>query len=227
MSDNLNHLDDLDKEIMQSYFFLSDSITELLGEFCEVVIHSLNVFESSVVKITNGHHTNRKVGSPITDKGLQLLKLYQKDKSSTKHCYFSTLPNGNLMKSTTHIIVGSKGEPIGLFCINLNLSTPFDKMLNSLMVIDKVSSNPKSENFISNPRELIEETVQKAIIEISEHTSSTSKLYKKAIIFYLFENGVFELKDAISVVAEKLSLTSHAIYKHLREFKKCSHDNHS
>lgn len=220
MPEKLTYLNDLDKEIMNSYFSLSDSIAELLGEFCEVVIHSLNTFETSVVKIINGHHTNRKVGSPITDKGLQLLKLYQKDKSATKQCYFSTLPNGNLVKSTTHIIVGSKGEPIGLFCINLNLSTPFDKMLTSLMVTDQVPNNFKSENFISNPKELIEETVQKAMVEIGEHTPSTSKLYKKAIILYLFENGVFELKDAVSVVAEKLSLTSHAIYKHLREFKK-------
>ncbi|HDL5147079.1 TPA: helix-turn-helix domain-containing protein, partial [Mannheimia haemolytica] len=54
---------------------------------------------------------------------------------------------------------------------------------------------------------------------IEQHTTKHSKLYKKSIIFYLFENGIFELKEAVPIVAEKLSLTSHAIYKHLREFK--------
>lgn len=219
MLDKLDYLDDADKEIMLSYFSLSEAIAGLLGEFCEVVIHSLNAYEKSIIKIINGHHTNREVGSPITDKGLQLLKLYQKDKSSTQQVYFSRLNNGNLIKSTTHIIIGHKGKPIGLFCINLNLSTPLDKTISSFMASDPIPPHYKSESFITNPKELIEETFLKAINEIEQHTAKNSKLYKKSIIFYLFENGIFELKEAVPLVAEKLSLTSHAIYKHLREFK--------
>lgn len=220
MSDQLAYLDDLDKEIMLSYFSLSESIASLLGEFCEVVIHSLNAYEKSIIKIINGHHTSREVGSPITDKGLQLLKLYQKDKSSTQQVYFSRLNNGNLIKSTTHIIVGHQGKPIGLFCINLNLSTPLDKTVSSFMATDPIPLHHKSENFITHPKELIEEAFHKATCEIEQHTAKQSKLYKKSIIFHLFENGIFELKEAVPIVAEKLSLTSHAIYKHLREFKK-------
>ncbi|AHG74340.1 YheO domain protein [Mannheimia sp. USDA-ARS-USMARC-1261] len=219
MTERLDYLDDIDQEIMQSYFSLSEAVAGLLGEFCEVVIHSLNAYENSIIKIINGHHTNRKVGSPITDKGLQLLKSYQKDKSSSKQVYFSRLNNGNLIKSTTHIIIGHKGVPIGLFCINLNLSTPLDKTVSSFMANDPIPLYHKSENFITQPKELIEETFYKAITEIEQHTAKNSKLYKKSIIFYLFENGIFELKDAVPIVAEKLSLTSHAIYKHLREFK--------
>ncbi|HDL5354370.1 TPA: PAS domain-containing protein, partial [Mannheimia haemolytica] len=217
--DKLEYLHDLDKEIMLSYFSLSEAIAGLLGEFCEVVIHSLNAYEKSVIKIINGHHTNRKIGSPITDKGLQLLKCYQKDQSNTELVYFSRLNNGNLVKSTTHIIIGHEGKPIGLFCINLNLSTPLDKTVSSFMNYDPIPPHYKSENFITHPKELIEETFLKAVTHIEQHTTKHSKLYKKSIIFYLFENGIFELKEAVPIVAEKLSLTSHAIYKHLREFK--------
>lgn len=216
----LAYLPPLDREIMLSYFSLSEAIAGLLGESCEVVIHRLGKFEQSVIKIINGHHTGRKVGSPITDKGLQLLNLYQNDKSVTQHHYFSHLPSGELIKSITHIIIGSSAQPIGLFCINFNLSYPLDKMMQSLMQMDTLSSSLKNEHFITHPHQLIETAFQNAVTEVEKYTQKNAKLYKKLIIRSLFENRIFELKEAVFIVAEKLSLTPHAIYKHLREFKK-------
>ncbi|BFU59384.1 MULTISPECIES: helix-turn-helix transcriptional regulator [Rodentibacter] len=219
MNTNLDYLSDYDRQIMFSYFSLSHSIANLLGEYCEIVIHSLSQFENSVIKIINGFHTGRKVGSPITDKGLQLLKVYQKDRSVTQQTYFSHLSNGQLIKSTTHIIIGTKGNPIGLFCINLNLSYPMDKIITALIPPTDMGQAFKNENFINNTSDLINETFANACLEVEKKLSKQSKGYKKAIILHLFENGIFELKEAVAVIAEKLNLTSHTIYKHLREFK--------
>ncbi|MDU8923537.1 PAS domain-containing protein [Pasteurellaceae bacterium LIM206] len=219
MTELLSALDEKDKSIIESYISLSYSISNLLGEYCEIVIHSINNLDHSVVHIINGHHTGRVVGSSITDKGLQLLKSYQKNKDITKHSYFSRLPSGQLLKSVTHIIIGHQGEPIGLFCINLNLSYPFDKVMSNMFSFHE-NSLYKNENFTSNSQELLESVFQNAVEEVEQNISSKSKSYNKQIIFNLFENGIFELKDAVSYVSEKLGLTKHALYKHIRQFKK-------
>lgn len=214
------HLSPENQAIMQSYFSLSDSLAELLGEYAEIVIHSLISLDNSVVKIVNGFHTGRKVGSPITDKGLQLLKDYQKNQQHSSACYFSTSLKGDLIKSTTHFIIGSSGEPIGLFCINLNLSYPLDKVLRAFTPNIAPHISTKNEIFSSNSQELIETSFDNAVAEVEKHTDLHSKLYKKAIVQCLFDKDIFELKDAVAYVAERLQLTKHAIYKHLREFKR-------
>lgn len=54
---------DEDRECLSNYFRLADTIADLIGPYCEVVIHSFESLENSVVKIVNGHHTGREIGS--------------------------------------------------------------------------------------------------------------------------------------------------------------------
>lgn len=69
---------DKDREYLETNFRLAETIAEFIGPHCEVVIHSFESFEESVVKIVNGHHTGRELGSPITDMGLKMLNAFEK-----------------------------------------------------------------------------------------------------------------------------------------------------
>lgn len=212
-------LSETDKKILFSYFPLADLLASLLGSFVEVVIHELSELSCSVVKIVNGFHTDRKVGSPITDKALKILKEYQGDFSYLEKSYFSTMENGNVMKSTTHIILGEKGLPIGLFCINLNLSSSFHAILQTFQLPSDPHLN--HEVFGSDVEHLVELALQKAMLQLSHQANVTTKNKTKLLISVLNDNGIFELKEAINLVAEKLGITKHAVYKHLRELKSC------
>jgi predicted transcriptional regulator YheO len=57
---------------------IAEGIARTLGESCEVVIHDLRNPESSLVYIA-GDVTGRKLGAPLTNLSLQILK--QKGKS--------------------------------------------------------------------------------------------------------------------------------------------------
>ncbi len=46
---------------------LVDAIAGTFGKNCEVVLHDLRKPHQSIIKIANGHITNRKVGDPLTD----------------------------------------------------------------------------------------------------------------------------------------------------------------
>ncbi|MDD1795170.1 PAS domain-containing protein [Enterovibrio sp. ZSDZ42] len=208
-----------DRDMLQAYFRLADTIADFIGPHCEVVIHSFESLEKSVVKIVNGHHTGRGVGSPITDLGLRMLRAFEKTGNVTPNSYFTESKDGALLKSTTCILEGEEGRPIGMFCINMNLSFPFPEIIKTLMPDMAHSAMSVSENFSASANEVIDQALNHAIVEVEADASINLKGKNKAITKLLFENGIFELKEATAIVSERLGITRHAIYKYLREFK--------
>lgn len=56
-----------DHEILKSYEAVVDGLAMLIGGHCEIVLHALEDLKCSAVRIANGEHTGRQIGSPITD----------------------------------------------------------------------------------------------------------------------------------------------------------------
>ncbi len=208
-----------DHECLQSYFNLAETVADLVGPHCEVVIHSFENIDQSVVKIINGHHTGRDLNSPVTDLGLKMLRLYEQTGECVSKSYFTNAKNGGLMKSTTCILKNSSDEAIGMFCVNINLSVPFPELIQTLMPINDQAAVVinQAENFGANAKEVIE----KAIVQAEQEVDAMQiglKNRNKNIIRVLHDNGIFELKEATIIVAESLKITRHAVYKNIRQF---------
>ena len=62
------------KVLLRTLKAVVDCIAESFGGNCEVVLHSLEDLAHTVVKIANNHVTGRKVGSPMTDFGMDILE---------------------------------------------------------------------------------------------------------------------------------------------------------
>lgn len=216
-------LTEKDNEFMRSYYRLADMVADLIGPHCEVVLHSFGDLDTSVVKIVNGHHTGRGVGSPITDMGLKMLRLFLQTGEVNSRSYFTRNKNGELLKSTTCVVAGEQGKPIGLFCVNINLSVPFPDLIKTLMP-DNSPLAMVMEHFSTNSQDVVNQSVEKAIFEIDSDLNLNKKSRNKAIVFHLFENGIFELKESAGIVSEKLGISRHAVYKYLREFKSAMND---
>ena len=80
---------DEDHAIINSYKAVVDGISALIGEHCEIVLHSLEDIEHSAICIANGHNTNRQVGSPITDLALRSLRNMESESVSKALFYTS------------------------------------------------------------------------------------------------------------------------------------------
>ncbi|MFP4617550.1 MAG: PAS domain-containing protein, partial [Spirochaetaceae bacterium] len=98
----MNTLEDMspeDRRILESAAAVAEGLSRQFGAFCEVLVHSLEDPESSIIAIYNGHITGRKVGGPMTDFALSLL-----DKRETKENvfgpYYSSTSDGRRLKST-------------------------------------------------------------------------------------------------------------------------------
>lgn len=210
---------DEDRALLANYFRLADTIADLIGPYCEVVIHSFESLENSIVKIVNGHHTGREIGSPITDLGLRMWRAFEKTGEVSPKSYFTTAADGSLLKSTTCILAGSHCKPIGMLCVNMNLSFPFPDIVNTLMPKCHLSQSLVSETFSNSASELIHQALSAAMVEVDKDNTVSNKSRNKAIIRYLFDNGVFEFKETTTQVSQQLGISRQAVYKFIREFK--------
>ena len=142
-------LSDIDRQILSSYKAMVDSLADYLGPSSEVVLHSLEDYNNSVIKIANGHHTGRKIGAPITDIALKMLSEIKNSDDKTCKTYFTRAKNGNSLKSNTTAIYGEKGKIIGLLCMNLNLDTSFVDFVKCYFPDkDQTSQNSQENNEI-------------------------------------------------------------------------------
>lgn len=207
-----------DRQHLEDLFCLADTFAELIGPHCEVVIHSFESLDHSVVKIVNGHHTGRTVGSPITDLGLKMCSELERNGSVSPKSYFTQTIDGKSLKSIT-CIISRNNKAIGMFCINLNLSSPLAEIIKTLIPDISNMKISMNEKFSAHSEDVIQEALENAKIEIEHDESIHMKGRNKAIIRQLYDNGIFELKDTTNQVSQQLGITRQAIYKYIREFK--------
>ena len=185
--------DQTDFDILKSYEAVVDGLAMLIGSHCEIVLHSLQDLKCSAIRIANGEHTGRKIGSPITDLALRMLHDMTGADSSVSKCYFTRAKSGVLMKSLTIAIRNREQRVIGLLCINMNLA--------------------------SSVEDLVTQTLEFTIEEVNADRNVSNNAKNRQIVLNLYEKGIFDIKDAINQVADRLNISKHTVYLYIRQFK--------
>ncbi len=208
-------LSEKDFLILNSYKTTAQGLADYLGSGYEIVLHSLEDFNHSVVEIINGHHTGRKVGAPITDLALSMLSKINESPGSDYISYFSTNKNGEPLKSTTIVIRGEKGNPIGLLCINFYLNTPLSTLISNFTA----TAPMQKESFSENVEDLFDQSLEEAKQKVYGDESISASNKNKEIIHILYQKGVFNLKDSVVTIAKMLGISKNTVYMHLRNLK--------
>jgi len=209
-----------DRAILDSYKVMLDGFSSYFGEGYEMVLHSLESFDHSVVKIVNGYHTGRTEGAPITDLALSMLeRIRSQDGNAQGITYFSKNRKGDPMKSTTIPILGERGRIIGLLCINFYLNTPLVQVVGGLVASPGGETGHPDETFTDNVDELIVNSVREIQRDVLNDPTISSSCKNKEIIRRLDGKGIFNLKDGVSRSAELLHISKNTVYLHLRKLK--------
>lgn len=212
--------DAADFDILKSYEAVVDGLAMLIGSHCEIVLHSLQDLKCSAIRIANGEHTGRKIGSPITDLALRMLHDMTGADSSVSKCYFTRAKSGVLMKSVTTAIRNREQRVIGLLCINMNLDVPFSQIISTFMPPEKQDQEvPSSVNFASSVEDLVMQTLEFTIEEVNVDRTVSNNAKNRQIVLNLYEKGIFDIKDAINQVADRLNISKHTVYLYIRQFK--------
>ena len=208
-------LTEVDQQILESYRCFAEGLSHYLGKSCEIILHSLENFDHSAIKVINGYHTGRKEGAPITNLALSMLSRIQEEREIIQDIpYFTKNNKGEPMKSTTITIRGERGRIIGLMCINFYLNTALFDVLSDLS--PQAGQSSYVENFAGTSDEWILETVDKIKKEVFHDPSIASPNKNKEIVKRLNDEGIFNLKDSVITAAEALNISKNTIYLHLR-----------
>lgn len=210
-------LNTTDHEILQSYKPMVEGLALMLGEHCEIVLHTLDNIENSVICIANGELTGRRVGSPITNLALQTLHELDVGGNPQSRTRFTRSKSGALMKSTTIAIKNSSQRAIGLLCINMNLDVPFSHILATFCPPEV--QHDSNAHFASSVDDLVLQTLEHTIEEVSNDRSVANNLKNRQVVLNLYAKGIFDIKDAINQVADRLNISKHTVYLYIRQFR--------
>ena len=216
-----------DRQILNSYALMLNGLGAYLGDGYELVLHSLESLDHSVIKIINGHFTGRKEGSPITDLALKMLGELEQDPSRTVSPYFNKSSSDSMLRSCTIPITGEHGRIIGLLCINFHMEMPISEFLQGMLPSQDSSSvtQASSETFSDNIDDLILFSLTETKESVYNDPGISSSNKNKEIIFRLYQQGIFNLKDAVIKVANQLNISKNTVYMHIRNFKVSSPSN--
>lgn len=216
-----NKFNDTDRAIIESYKYAVKGISNLFGNSCEVLIHSLENYENAVVYIENGHNSSRSVGAPITNLALELINGANKGKKFLEP-YESKFPNGNRCKSVT-IPIKNNEKLIGLLCINFNVEISVFDFAKQFFINDNNQfSDDNIENYSANIEDMMKSMIEKNINNIILDMSIPNQDKNKEIILRLHELGFFNLKGSVEYLAEKLQISEHTVYSNIRKYTKTS-----
>jgi len=211
-----------DRIILQSYAAMVPDLGEYLGDGYEIILHSLENLQHSVIQHVNGHYSGRANGAPITDFALSMLSKIEQDESHSNICYTNRSKSGVPLRSSTIPIFGENKRIIGLLCINFYTNIPFSSILEKF-AFDASVSQPVfpeiRENFAENTDELIETSLAEIKNTIMNDLSVSSQNKNKEIIIELYNRGIFNIKDSVIKVATLLGISKNTVYMHIRNLK--------
>ena len=208
-----------DREILLALEAVVEGICVAFGSNCEAVLHSLDDTSHSIVKIVNGHVTGRKVGAPLTDFGIEILKRIDELEEDVIGSYYSKLENGRPLKSVTILIRNTIGKPIGFICINIDLSAPLLQFLEEFLPKPDEFTQNIVEHYPLGVKELISSILEKVMNNINIQRKISFSEKNKMIVLELYKRGVFNVKGAVDLVAKELGISRYTIYNYLREAK--------
>lgn len=209
-------LSQVDKTILTSYQLAIEGISDYLGSGYEIILHSLENLEHSVIAIKNGKLSGRKIGAPITDLALKMLNDMG---DNPKPISYFNKKDGVTLKSATIPIIGENNRVIGLMCLNFYMNMTLENILSEFNIKNESSSQSYIENFNENLNSIIQSTIQKAINSVNSNRNIHASNKNKEIISILYEKGIFNIKESVQYVADYMNLSKNTVYLHIRNIE--------
>ena len=199
-------------KLLSRYQNFCDAIATLFFPYVEVIIHDLGV--QSVIYITN-NISKRELGDASALDNIE----FSRDESVFGP--FEKLNwDGRRIRSVSIILRDDDGQPIGVICLNFNISV-FDQARDALdMLIKGIQTIPQ-------PAKLFQDDWQERINTFMHHwlqsnslsLSTLNREHKRSLVHALYEEGAFNGKSSANYVANVLDMGRATVFKHLKDIK--------
>ena len=186
----------LDKEnepLRRTLETVVDCVATVFGNNCEVVLHSFEDLGHTVTKIANGHVTRRKVGSPMTDFGLEIISKADTLGKDVVGSYYTQLDDGRQLKSASMLVRDSRGKLIGMLCINMDLSVPLWDFAKQMVQDETRLAGQPVEHFPTSLDDLMEKTFEAVMSRVTNPrkvSPAGKNKANKAVVEELYQRGI-------------------------------------
>ncbi len=186
------------------------------GINCEIVLHDFTQekYESTIVAITNGHVTKRKIGDGPTSLFFQYFKDGMHEDIEP---YINCTDDGRIFKSSTTLIKNNEGKAVGSLCINMDI-TELKLMENSIQKFCSLDNQPLvEEHFPNRVSELLEQVLEECTQLIGKPPQAMSREEKIQAIRYLDQKGIFLITKSGKRVCAYFQISKYTFYNYLDE----------
>ncbi|OHY30160.1 hypothetical protein BI362_07560 [Streptococcus parauberis] len=205
-------------------------LSGVLGINYEIILHVIDEDDIYIGEIVNNHISGRTKNSPLTTFALDLInkKVYlEKDYVTNYKAIVS--PENKEVRGSTYFIKNDQGQLEGMLCINLDISAYKNIAANVLSLANldlgqlipdltqKATTMTQEETvevLSNNIQDIISEIIDPSLINQNIQLSQDVKI---EIVTKLSEKGVFQLKGAVSKVAEILKISEPSVYRYLKK----------
>ena len=225
-------------EILQGYVKLTEFLGHILGPDYEVVFHDLTDPNHSIIAIVNGHISGRKVGAPLTNVALSVLKDKGYENKDYRVNDYGLSASGKGLRSNT-LFIKHEGKLIGMLCINFDdsrykavseqvmaLAHPqnfLDNILNKntekTSKTNSAISNEITEKYNSSSEGVAADAIQKELEKLGVSANRLTAEERMKVIAELEKQGIFLLKGVVKDVAIGLRCSQASVYRYMSQLK--------
>lgn len=192
---------------------IAAGLERLFAPHCEVVIHDFSDLEHSIVHL-QGSLSARAVGGAATDLLLQRVRAGETD--DDLHRYQTRIADDRVMKSSTIFIRDEAGRAQGAFCINYEVTAFMEVQRLLGQVAATEIEDDISETLSDDVDQTIGGLISETVGEMGIKGPVLSRDDKIALISRLDGKGVFQVRRAVPIVAERFGFSRATIYNYLR-----------
>lgn len=196
-----------------------ESISQLLGEQCEIVVHDFTRgLEHTVVKIWHGELSGRSEGacpSSLFFEHYPSLDVIREDKLN----YFNRV-NGKIFKSSSTFIRNEAGEVTGAVCVNLDVTETVaqqEKLNRFLQGVSGASSSV--EIFHKNVSDMMEFCLEQVQEKAGKPAAEMTKAEKKEALAYLEARGILQIAKSGLRLCRFFDISKYTLYAWLEEIR--------
>jgi predicted transcriptional regulator YheO len=196
--------------LLQSFVPIADAIVLALKPYVEVVIHDLS--SGTVYYIANGISRRRPGDSSLTE--LQ-------DVVSFDQAVIGPYPkinwDGRRLKSISAVLNDGAGQPLGLFCINVDLSLFETLQAISSDFLRFADNTPKPSVLFQNDwRETVNDIVGRFVTDHGTTLAALPMSERTELIAILDTHKLFDVRHAASYIAQLTGVSRATLYKALK-----------
>lgn len=217
----LHYLTESDWDILNSYKTILHGIALVSGPNCAVSLHAATDSLFPCIAEENGELSDISVGSPLpsfpTD---ALIDEALREGKNIVGLYYARNANEHALKCVVSAIRNKDGDLIGALYISMDVSIPLHQFIrNYIPVVDNdlavgISETPTQVETVGD---MINRSIEQALLSVNNYRGLSATERNRLIVKYLNANGIFNIRGAVSAVAEELGVSRYSIYNYLKD----------